>query len=121
MFRETLREIQEKTEGVLGVAIMGADGIPVEQIWQPEGAELNLDVAVAEFTTLLKNARRASEDLGLSRLREMSVFCDNAYFVMRVINENYFIVLAIDPEGNFGRGRYELRRAEIILEREFAV
>jgi len=47
--------------------------------------------------------------------------CESAYFSMRLINEDYFLVLALDPEGNFGRGRYELRRAEMILEQDFAI
>lgn len=121
MFKETLQDIQKKTEGCLGIAIMGMDGIPVEQSWQPEGAELNLDVAVAEFTTLLRNTKRATGDLGLNNLLELSVLCENVYFIMRLINKEYFLVLALHPEGNFGRGRYELRRAELILEKEFAL
>lgn len=120
MFKQTLKDIQEKTEGCLGVAIMGMDGIPVEQIWQPEGADLNLDVAIAEFTTLLRNTKRTSDELGLKNLLELSVLCGSAYFIMRLINQDYFLVLAMHPEGNFGRGRYELRRAEMILESEFA-
>lgn len=121
MFKQSLKEIKEKTEGCLGVLIMGTDGIPVEQIWQPDGVDANLDVAVAEFTTLLRNAQRTSDDMGLKRLQELSIQCENAHFVMRCINQEYFLVLVLEPDGNFGRGRYELRRAEMILEREFAL
>jgi predicted regulator of Ras-like GTPase activity (Roadblock/LC7/MglB family) len=120
MFKQTLKEVVEKTEGCLGALIMGTDGIAVEQMWQPQGADANLDVAVAEFTTLLRNAQRTCDDMGLKRLTELSIMCESAYFVMRCINQEYFLVLVLESEGNFGRGRYELRRAELILEREFA-
>lgn len=120
MFNENLREIQEKTEGCLGVLIMGMDGIAVEELWNADGREANLDVAVAEFTALVRNANRTSNDMGLGGLRELVVLCDTASFVLRLVNQDYFIVLAMHPEGNLGRGRYELRRAELILEREFA-
>jgi len=30
-------------------------------------------------------------------------------------------VLALQPDGNLGRGRYELRKAELVLAKEFAV
>lgn len=120
MFKETLNDIHDKTEGCLGVAIMGTDGIAVEQIWRGDGADANLDIAVAEFTALLRSAQRTSDDMGFQRLREISVLCETANFVMRLINKDYFLVLAIEPEGNLGRGRYELRRAELLLEREFA-
>jgi hypothetical protein len=29
--------------------------------------------------------------------------------------------MILSPEGNFGRGRYELRRAELLLEKEFVI
>jgi predicted regulator of Ras-like GTPase activity (Roadblock/LC7/MglB family) len=119
MFSENLREIQEKTDGCLGVLIMGMDGISVEENWQRAGKDANLDVAVAEFTALVRNARRTSNDMGLGALRELVVLTETANFVMRLVSQDYFLVLAIEPEGNLGRGRYELRRAELIMEREF--
>jgi hypothetical protein len=41
--------------------------------------------------------------------------------VMRLFNKDYFAVLALKPDGNLGRGRYELRKAELVLAKEFAV
>jgi len=37
------------------------------------------------------------------------------------LNQNYFVVLALRPDGSIGRGRYELHKAELFLAREFAV
>jgi predicted regulator of Ras-like GTPase activity (Roadblock/LC7/MglB family) len=121
MFNENLREIKQKTEGCLGVLIMGMDGIAVEELWDGAGKDANLDVAVAEYTALIRNARRTSQDMGLGALRELVVITESANFVMRLVSSDYFLVLAVDPEGNLGRGRYELRRAELILEREFVL
>ena len=36
-------------------------------------------------------------------------------------NREYFLVVAIKPEGNLGRGRYEMRKAELALAKEFTV
>ncbi len=121
MFKEHLQEIQLKTEGCLGVLIMGMDGIAVEEIWAIAGRDANLDIAVTEFTSLVRSARRTSDDMGLGSLHELVVLCETATFVLRLISEDYFLVLAVHPEGNLGRGRYELRRAELILEHEFAL
>jgi hypothetical protein len=41
--------------------------------------------------------------------------------VVRLLSRDYFVVLALSPEGNFGRGRFELRKAELQLAKEFAV
>ena len=121
MFQNSLEEIMNRMEGCLGVLIMGTDGIPVEKNWHPEGRDANLDVAVAEFTTLIRSGQRTSDDIGLGRMRELIIACEGATFVMRILNADYFLVLILRPENNFGRARYELRRAELILENEFAV
>ena len=34
---------------------------------------------------------------------------------MRMLTRDYFVVLAINSEGNLGRGRFELRKAELTL------
>jgi len=41
-------------------------------------------------------------------------------FIMRLFNRDYLVVLAMKPEGNLGRARYELRKAELSLAHEFA-
>jgi len=120
MFKEALQTIVEKTEGSLGALIMGADGLSVEKFFNEEGYAANLDVAAAEFTSLVRNAARSGNDLALGDLRELMVALASVTFVMRLFNKDYFVVLAMKPEGNFGRARYELRKAELMLAHEFA-
>lgn len=121
MFREALQNIVEKTDGSLGALIMGADGLSVEKFFSKEGAESNLDVAAAEFTSLVRNASRSGSDLDLGELRELVVALKSVTVVIRLFNKDYFVVLALKPDGNLGRGRYELMKAELVLAREFAV
>ena len=121
MFKEALQAIVEKTDGSLGALIMGADGLSVEKFFSEEGVAENLDVAAAEFTSLVRSARRSGKDLDLGELRELVVALGRVTFLMRLFNQDYFVVLAIKPEGNLGRGRYELRKAELLLASEFAV
>lgn len=121
MFKEVLREAQNRTEGCLGVLIMGTDGIPVEKVWQPEAAEMNLDIAVAEYTSLVRNARRTNREMGFGSLNEAVLSGESGIFILRFIGEDYFIAMILSPDGNFGRGRYELRRAELLLEKEFVI
>jgi len=121
MFKETLQSIVGKTDGSLGALIMGADGLSVERYFNDEGAEANLDVAAAEFTSLIRSAGKSGSELDLGELRELVVSLGKVTFVMRLFNKDYFVVLALKPEGNLGRGRYELRKAELLLAKEFAV
>lgn len=121
MFKAPLEAIIEHTDGCIGALIMGTDGISVEKVLLPEGRDANLDVAAAEFTTLVRNAQRTSGDTGLGSLRELVVASEEATIVMRLVSQEYFIVLALKPDGNLGRGRFELRKAELDLAREFAL
>jgi len=121
MFKEALQAIVEKTDGSLGALIMGADGLFVEKFFTDAGAEANLDVAAAEFTSLVRSASRSGSDLDLGELRELVITLGTVTFVIRLFTKDYFAVLALKPDGNLGRGRYESRKAELMLAREFAV
>ena len=121
MFRQALQGINERTEGALGALIMGVDGIAVEKVMLAGGAEANIDVAAAEVTSLVRNAQRAGRDTGLGGLREIVVSFEGMTLVARLISREYFVVLALAEDGNLGRGRFELRKAELDLAREFAL
>ena len=121
MFREALESIIERTDGSIGALIMGTDGIAVEQVMSQDAADANLDVAAAEFTSLVRNAQRTGGDTGLGSLRELVVQMEGAVVIMRLFSRDYFVLLALKPDGNYGRGRFELRKAELQLAREFAV
>lgn len=119
MFKQMLETIVERTEGSLGALIMGIDGIAVERTLKQSGQEANLDVAAAEFTSLVRNAQRAGKDTGLGNLHELVISLDDAVVLMRLLGPEYFVVLAISPEGNLGRARFELRKAELQMASEF--
>ncbi|HSP63514.1 MAG TPA: roadblock/LC7 domain-containing protein [Pyrinomonadaceae bacterium] len=121
MFKDSLQSIVERTDGSLGALIMGTDGLAVEQFFTEAGDAANLDVAAAEFTSLIRSAGKSGKDLNLGELRELVVSLGKVTFVMRLFNKDYFAVLALQPDGNLGRGRYELRKAELVLANEFAV
>ena len=121
MFKEMLEEIIGRAEGSLGALIMGTDGIAVEKVLGEAGMEANLDVAAAEFTSLVRSAQRAGTDTGLGVLEELVVSLESAVMVMRVLTRDYFIVLALSSKGNLGRARFELRKAELKLAKEFAL
>jgi predicted regulator of Ras-like GTPase activity (Roadblock/LC7/MglB family) len=121
MFKEVLETIIEHTEGSLGALIMGIDGIAVERLLRDAGQEANLDVAAAEFTSLVRSSQKAGKDTGLGNLRELMISLDSAVVIMRLVGREYFVVLAISPEGNLGRARFELRKAELQIASEFAM
>lgn len=121
MFREVLHKVLNRTEGCLGVLIMGTDGIAVENVWKDRAKQTNLEIALAEFTALMRNANRTKSESHLGRLREMTLSGDHAVFVLRSVTKDYFLAMILAPEGNFGRARYELRCAELLLANELII
>ncbi|MFN2480737.1 MAG: hypothetical protein ABR554_04540, partial [Pyrinomonadaceae bacterium] len=111
----------DATDGSIGALIMGMDGIAVEKVLKPEAHAANLDVAAAEFTSLVRSAQRAGGDIGLGHLSEVVLGFDDTSVLMRLFNHDYFVVLAVAKDGNLGRGRFELRKVELDLAREFSL
>ncbi len=121
MFKQALEIILERVEGSLGALIMGSDGIHVERVLTDAGQDGNLDVAAAEITSLIRSAQRTGSDTGLGELRELILLYADFAVLVRTLSADYFLILALDSEGNIGRGRFELRKAEMDYAKEFAL
>ncbi len=121
-FSELLKGIVSRVEGSLGASIMGLDGIAIEQVQNPQEADSadKLTLVATSHATLLRNSMRMSSDVGVGSLNELTLISTEMILVIKLINREYFVVVAIRPEGNLGRARYELRKAQLALEEEFA-
>ena len=120
-FEETLTGILNRVEGGAAAVILGIDGIPIERrIVEPE-RDLDIDLVTTEFTTLLRRSMRVASDTGLGELKELVLVTDLMTYLLRPITPEYFLLLAIGPRGNVGRARFELRKAQLSLEEEFAI
>ncbi len=122
-FSSILKEIVEGTPGAIGCALMGVDGIPIEQ--QVAGSpaardfEEELGAAGVEFGRILQETRKASDTLGGGALREIAVNLARFTLVFHVVDEDHFLVMALLPDGNLGKARYLLRRHLRAVRDEF--
>ena len=109
MFETALRTIVDETAGGIAAVLMGYDGIAVEQYFQPrEGVELHL-IAV-EYANVLKEIKKTVEILNIGRMEEVSIKTSNFFVVIYTLTDEYFVALTLERDGNFGKGRYLLRR-----------
>jgi predicted regulator of Ras-like GTPase activity (Roadblock/LC7/MglB family) len=120
-FIDTLTNITDRIEGCAAVVILGIDGIPIERRVRDIDPALDIDLIATEFTTLVRRSMRTASDTGLGDLREMVFVTDLMTFVLRPITSEYFLLLALNPGGNVGRARFELRKAQLGMETEFAI
>ncbi|HLG14164.1 MAG TPA: roadblock/LC7 domain-containing protein [Blastocatellia bacterium] len=120
-FVETLTQLVNRIEGCSAAIILGVDGIPIERWVQNPASSLDIDVVATEFTTLLRRAMHTAADTELGELREMVLATTLGVLLIRPITAEYFILIALNPGGNVGRARFELRKAQLALETEFAI
>jgi predicted regulator of Ras-like GTPase activity (Roadblock/LC7/MglB family) len=111
----------DRIEGCVAGTILGVDGILIERYLHQTAPPMDLDLVATEFTTLLRRSMRTAEDTGLDQLREMMFVTDSMTFLLRPITSEYFILLVLNWTGNVGRARFELRKAQLALETEFAI
>lgn len=111
-----LERVAGGVEGLLGVALVGLDGILVAQVVRRPG--FNLEVVGAEYATVVKQAQRAFQSVSTGPMQEILVATEQANVLLASCGPKYFVTLAIEASGNLGRGRLELKRALPELERE---
>lgn len=116
-FSDILREVVNGTEGALGALIVGLDGIPVEEY--SVSKEMDIQSMTVEYSSLLKEIEKGSQAAQMGTTKEVTVMADNAMIMLRRLNEDYFFVLIIKPDGNFGKGRFLLRMSVPKLLKEF--
>jgi predicted regulator of Ras-like GTPase activity (Roadblock/LC7/MglB family) len=107
-FREHLQEVCRKVEGAVACSLMGVDGIEVDTHIN-EGAEIDFRTLLVEYSGILHNAREAAETNQAGAVAEISISTDVLVAVARVVSPEYFMIVALKPDGNFGKARYYLR------------
>ena len=121
-FREHLEGVVSTVSGAVACSVMGFDGIAVDT-HQPddrlETAEsVDLNAALVEYGNVLGQLKNAAQALKTGPITEISVNTDKLMTVMRMVTPEYFVVLALTPDGNYGKGRYALRLAAPKLAKE---
>ena len=120
-FADTLNQITERVEGCSAAIILGIDGIAIERQVNEVDPRLDIDLIATEFTTLVRRNMRTAADAEMGELGELVFATDLLTLVLRPITSEYFLMLALHPGGNIGRARYELRKAQLAMETEFAI
>jgi len=113
-FTAILREIVDGCGGGIGAALMGNDGIAIEQVTatHPPDSPLADDIATAgtEFGRILEEIRKAADSVAGGAVLEATIVLSRVVLVFRSVDEETFVALALSPDGNLGKARYLIRR-----------
>jgi len=107
--KNVLKEIVENVDGALGAIVMGYDGIPLDE-YIAEASPIDLQVLSVEYATVLKEIKKAVVVLGSGTMEEIAINTDVSRVIIRVLDDDLFVILAILNDGNYGKGRYVLRQ-----------
>jgi predicted regulator of Ras-like GTPase activity (Roadblock/LC7/MglB family) len=115
MFRESLQRMVDRLAGSVAGILMGFDGISVESYTKDgedgEDGEDGLDIQTAcmELAHAVVQMRKATDNLDVGRLRELTLKADNLVILIYLLNDEYFVACALKPEASFGKARYLMR------------
>lgn len=108
-FLTHLESVVNNVEGALACSVMGFDGISVETHHKEGLEDVELQSTWVEFANVLSQVKSAAEVLKTGEVAELSINTERLITLMRMVSPEYFLVLAMKPEGNYGKGRYVLR------------
>ena len=117
MFKDALRQIRDRVDGTLAVSLIGLDGIAIDSI---NDDHVPLDVLGAEFGGFIKSIKLSNTELNAGEVLQFSLITEKYITFLAAITTDYYILLVLRPDGNFGRARYELARARHVLRDELS-
>ena len=107
-FREHLQDVVRSVDGAVACSLMGVDGIEVDTHLQETGG-VDLQNLLVEYSTLFRGAKEAAEAHQAGAVSELCIQTERLLTVARLVSPEYFMVVALEPDGNFGKARYMLR------------
>ena len=109
MFQDLLKDVVSRTEGGLAGLVMGFDGIAIDAFIAESDAPIEVENVGMEYSVILKEIKRAAELLDAGTAREVSIQAEKMTTVIRMINDDSFVAVALRPDGNYGKARFLLR------------
>ena len=116
VFQDTLRRIAERVEGTQVVSLLGVDGIPIDSYGPADRPEFESVAAeLGAFAKTIQSPRTHSDG---GKIEEIVLVTDLSTAILSRVTGEYYLLLLLTRDGNAGRGRFELRKAGLALEKE---
>jgi predicted regulator of Ras-like GTPase activity (Roadblock/LC7/MglB family) len=121
-FATLLHTIVEGCSDVIGAALMGNDGVPIEEVIADDAWEKGLGEEIGnagvEFGRILDEIRKASDALSAGAVQETVIALARFTLIFRSVDAETFLVVVLAPDGNLGKARYLMRRQLHALRQE---
>ncbi len=114
-FKDVFQEIRDRVEGTLAISLIGLDGIIVDSM-NPSG--IPLESMGAEFGSFIKSIKLSNTELNTGEVLQFSLVTEKYIAVLSAVTPEYYVLLVMRADGNYGRARFELARAKQLLRDE---
>ncbi|MBT1071702.1 roadblock/LC7 domain-containing protein [Pelotalea chapellei] len=115
--KDTLNGTIVHVEGALAAYVMAYDGIAIDEVVKSDSG-FDLQLLSVEYATVLRGIKRTVEVVKAGQMEEVIVTTSSLIVIMRVLNDELFLVLIMAKDGNFGKARYMLRLKSFELLRQ---
>jgi predicted regulator of Ras-like GTPase activity (Roadblock/LC7/MglB family) len=115
VFKDVLADLRLRVDGAQAVSLIGLDGIAVETI---NDGGVPLEILGAEFGGFVKSIRSANTELNTGDVLQFALVTEKYITFLSEVTPEYYILLVLSPDGNYGRARFELAKAKHLLRDE---
>lgn len=110
MFKDALKEIVDRSDRAIAALLMDSSGIALES-YAKDDAAFDITMIGIEYSVVVGSVKRAASMLEAGGAQEMAIATEKFTTIIRCLGDAYFVALAMEPEGNVGKGRFALRLA----------
>jgi predicted regulator of Ras-like GTPase activity (Roadblock/LC7/MglB family) len=108
MFQGVLKDVVDAADGGVASLVMDLDGITLDSYSKPD-ANFDINNIGIELSVVIKQVIQATSMLDAGDTKEVAIMSDGLTTLVRMVNQQYFVALSLDPRGNVGKARYVLR------------
>jgi predicted regulator of Ras-like GTPase activity (Roadblock/LC7/MglB family) len=118
MFLERLNTISNRIDGALALSLVARDGMRVESV--SSDPSLDLEILAAELVAQARSISDNHRELEVGEVQQLAVTTDRLTLMVSSVAKDYYLLLVLGPGGSYGRARFELRRARLLLEEDLS-
>jgi predicted regulator of Ras-like GTPase activity (Roadblock/LC7/MglB family) len=119
MFLDKLSRIGNRIPGARALCLIDGDGIPVDSV--SSAGDVDLDLLAAELINQMQAIADDHQDLDMGAVQQLTVNTERLTLMVSSVGFGYYLLLALEPDANQGRARFELRRARLQLAEDLDV
>lgn len=117
-FEDVLKGMVNSIDGGLAGAIIGRDGIAVEN-YMGQDRFYDTDSLAVLYNKIIEEIKIITEVLNTGDIDEVAISARDSMVFIRLINEKYFMVLIVKNGAIHGKARFVLKKTALMIADEF--